>query len=108
MKNKYTLLVVLYCLFAQINNNILAQEYDIEISKITGLNEDIITNVEQDVFGFIWIATKHTVYKYNNTIFLNFSEKKLKLENNSSMIEIIPDANGNIWYYALNNFKIKI
>ncbi|SDS33006.1 AraC-type DNA-binding protein [Polaribacter sp. KT25b] len=106
-RNPLTTLIIfqLLCLFTL---NTLSQEFKIETSKISVLNESIITDVEQDIDGFIWIASNQSIYKYNNKDFINFSQKELLLKPHHSTINLVSDANGNIWYFPQNEFSLKI
>jgi AraC-like DNA-binding protein/ligand-binding sensor domain-containing protein len=99
---------ILFLLFSISINTILAQEYEIKVSKVLGLKENIITDVEQDINGFIWISASKNIYKYNNKDFINYSKEDLLLKPQHIAIHITSDSNGNIWYFPSADFQIKI
>jgi len=88
--------------------NTLGQNFEIETTKISGIKESIVTDIEQDVNDFIWISSNSSIYKYNNKKLVNYSKKELNLKTHQSTIKIESDINGNIWYYPLVNFSLQI
>ncbi|WP_347173598.1 ligand-binding sensor domain-containing protein [Polaribacter uvawellassae] len=106
MKKKIALL--LFCLFSLLTNTSFSQEYEIEVSKVSGIDESIVTDVEQDINGYIWIATNKSIYRNNHKDFLKFSQEDLNLKSNHTTVDITADINGNIWYYPKNDFKLQI
>jgi hypothetical protein len=98
----------LFLFFILSASTIISQEYEVEISEVLGLNENIISDVEQDINGFIWISASRNIYKYNNKEFINYSKKELQLKPQHIAIYVISDSNGDIWYFPSNDFQIKI
>ena len=104
---KYQILFILFFVFLP-TKIIIAQEYEIEVSEVLGLKENIITDVEQDINGFIWVSGSKYIYKYNNKDFVNYNKEELLLKPQHVGIFILSDINGNIWYFPTNDFQIKI
>lgn len=73
-----------------------------------GLSDNIITDIEQDINGFIWISGNENITKYNNQDFVNYSKENLLLKPQHSAIYAISDTQGDIWFSPANDFKIHI
>ena len=89
---KYTHHILLFLILFFTTKIVFAQEYEVEVSEVLGLNENIITDVEQDINGFIWISGSKYIYKYNNKDFVNYG-KVLNTKSNKAgtLKEIFPD-----------------
>jgi AraC-like DNA-binding protein/ligand-binding sensor domain-containing protein len=98
-------LLILSFLCSQIS---VSQDYEIEVTEVLDLNENIITDIEQDIHGFIWISGNQNITKYNNIDFVDYTHENLRLKPQHLSISIVSDSRGNIWYTPANDFQIKI
>ena len=108
IKTKYLITIISFLLFSFSIHTASAQEYEVEVSEVLGLKENIITDVEQDINGFIWISASQNIYKYNNKDFVDYSRKDLHLKPQHIALYILSDSNGNLWYFPSNDFQIKV
>lgn len=106
MFKKQNLILLVFYSFFCISIS-FSQSFNLEIKKIEGITDNIIFKVDQDKEGFLWIASKENLTKYDGNNLKNYSLKELNLIP-FSRIDIIPDLNGDIWYYGKFNFEIKI
>jgi AraC-like DNA-binding protein len=102
---KSVLLLIILLLSTQL---ILSQNYTVEVQKVLGLSENIITDIEQDIKGFIWISGSKYITKYNNKDFVNYSKEDLLLKPQHLAISAISDARGDIWFSTSNDIIINI
>ncbi|UAM96903.1 helix-turn-helix transcriptional regulator [Polaribacter litorisediminis] len=87
---------------------IFSQNYTVEVQKVLGLYENIITDIEQDIKGFIWVSGSKYLTKYNNQDFVNYSKEDLLLKPQHVAISATSDAQGDIWFFPSNDIIIHI
>jgi signal transduction histidine kinase len=77
----------------------LTQDYNINFSTYSekdGLAGSIILDFHEDKKGFVWIATKDGISRFDGKTFKNFFQEKNDLHSNSCVF-LSEDVNGYIW-----------
>lgn len=70
---------------------------------IEGLNNERVTSVGQDKYGFIWIGTYNGLHRYDGVNFKVYSNTKDSTSIQNSRIEkIFRDRKGNLWIGTAN------
>ncbi|MBP5682715.1 MAG: SpoIIE family protein phosphatase [Bacteroidales bacterium] len=71
------------------------------IDEQNGMNNEVVTCIEADAFGYIWIGTKTGLERYDGLSFVQMSSSKNKGNLNTaignSVADIRRDADGNVW-----------
>ncbi|MBO4771410.1 MAG: SpoIIE family protein phosphatase [Bacteroidales bacterium] len=71
------------------------------IDEQNGMSNEVITCIEVDAFGYIWIGTKTGLERYDGLSFVQMSSSKFKNSLNTaignSVADIKKDHEGNIW-----------
>lgn len=62
-----------------------------------GLSNNFVTDIAQDGFGFLWIATDNGLNRFDGERFLVFSEKDSTLKGNSVNSLFYDDVTGYMW-----------
>ena len=70
---------------------------------LEGLNNERVTSVNQDQYGFIWIGTYNGLHRYDGVKFRIYSNTKDSTSIPNSRIEkIFSDSQGNLWVGTAN------
>lgn len=78
-------------------NSLSAQQYNIEFKHIgqqKGLSNDHITDILQDDLGYMWIATKRGLNRYDGNQMLNFRSEPIS---STSIVDLERNKYGGIW-----------
>lgn len=71
------------------------------IDEQNGMSNEVITCIEVDAFGYIWIGTKTGLERYDGLTFVQMSSSKFKSSLNTaignSVADIKQDLEGNVW-----------
>ena len=71
------------------------------IDEQNGMSNEVVTCIEADAFGYIWIGTKTGLERYDGLSFVQMSSSKNKGNLNTaignSVADIKRDADGNVW-----------
>ena len=78
-------------------NSLSAQQYNIKFKHIgqqKGLSNDHITDILQDNLGYIWIATKRGLNRYDGNQMLNFQSEPIS---SAGIVDLEINVYGGIW-----------
>ena len=71
------------------------------IDEQNGMNNEVITCIEVDAFGYIWIGTRTGLERYDGLTFVQMSSSKYRSDLNTaignSVADIKQDYEGNVW-----------
>ena len=93
----YRILLINILLIPVILSSLSAQRYNIEFKHIgleKGLSNDHITDILQDDLGYIWIATKRGLNRYDGNQILNFQSRIIS---STGIVDLEKNVNGGIW-----------
>jgi ligand-binding sensor domain-containing protein/two-component sensor histidine kinase len=70
-----------------------------KISINDGLSQNFIYDIIQDKFGFLWIATKDGLNRYDGINFkiFNYSKKNKQVLSSNYITSVLEDEEGNLW-----------
>ncbi len=93
--NKYWISV--YLSFAlQFPLTVVAQTTHISLNQEHGLSNGSVTDIIQDSLGFIWVATKHGLNRYDATSFKIFDSENCPIASDD-ISDLLLDKRGQIW-----------
>ncbi|GAB3640062.1 hybrid sensor histidine kinase/response regulator transcription factor [Spirosoma arcticum] len=103
MRLLFLLLLIPFALFAQSASHRTAKGWQ-ELTISDGLSQGMIFDLEQDRNGFIWVATKDGLNRYdghNFTVFTHDPYNAFSISDNTCSA-LMTDRNGRLWIGTLN------
>src|SRR4051812_17264353 len=102
MRKPFTLLaaILIYCLVFQANDSIAQNAPGYQtISTAQGLSQGMVFDLLQDAEGFIWVATKNGLNRFDGYSFKVFSNDTYNEKSLSSntIVKLFEDSKGRIW-----------
>ncbi len=103
---KKKLYLNLFLILPFLNCNVLAQEYITKVKSFgqeQGLSHREVFSIHQDKKGFIWLATKFGLNRFDGHTFQWWTKEKDGLSHDE-MHHILEDANGFLWVFTMANW----